>query len=78
MIVFVGRLPLEIQEPPLHQVATFGAGRAPIVVDTVPQDALVSGMTIEQTEICGPVVIIMKCDSLDHADHPADLRCGKC
>ena len=46
--VFVGQLLLEIQEPHLHQIATFGAGRASIVVDTVPQEASVSGMTVGQ------------------------------
>jgi trk system potassium uptake protein TrkA len=49
--VFVNQLLLEIDEPHLRQIATFGAGEASIVVDTVPEDAYVSGKTI--SEIAG-------------------------
>jgi trk system potassium uptake protein TrkA len=49
--VFVNQLLLEIDEPHLRQIATFGAGEASIVVDTVPQGAAVSGKTI--SEIAG-------------------------
>ena len=44
--VFVNQLVLEIEEPHLQQVATVGAGRAAIVVDTVPEGAAVAGKTI--------------------------------
>lgn len=46
--VFVNQLLLEIDEPHLRQIATFGAGEASIVVDTVPDDAFVSGKTISE------------------------------
>ena len=45
--VFVNQLVLEIEEPHLQQVATVGAGRAAIVVDTVPEGAAVAGKTVE-------------------------------
>ena len=44
--VFVSQLLLQIEEPHLRQVATFGPGNASIVVDTVPEDALISGQTV--------------------------------
>jgi len=37
---------LEIEEPRLRPVATFGTGDASIVVDSVPDGALVSGKTV--------------------------------
>jgi trk system potassium uptake protein TrkA len=46
--VFVNQLLLEIDEPHLRQIATFGAGKAAIVVDTVPDDAAVSGKTVSE------------------------------
>jgi trk system potassium uptake protein TrkA len=46
--VFVNQILLEIDEPHLRQIATFGAGKAAIVVDTVPEDAAVSGKTVSQ------------------------------
>ncbi|HUV40057.1 MAG TPA: TrkA family potassium uptake protein [Planctomycetota bacterium] len=46
--VFVNQLLLEIEEPHLRQVATFGGGKASIVVDTIPEDARVGGMTVGQ------------------------------
>ena len=46
--VFVKQLLLEIEEPHLRQIATFGAGKAAIVVDTVPKDAAVSGKTVKE------------------------------
>ena len=44
--VFVNQLMLEIEEPHLRQVATVGAGRAAVVVDTVPDGAAVAGKTV--------------------------------
>ena len=44
--VFVNQLMLDIEEPHLRQVATFGAGGVAIVMDTVPDGAAVSGRTI--------------------------------
>ncbi len=46
--VFVNQLLLEIEEPHLRQVATFGAGKASIVVDTITPDAAAVGMTVSQ------------------------------
>ncbi len=46
--VFVNQLILEIEEPHLKRVATFGAGEAAIVVDHVPEGARVAGMSIGQ------------------------------
>ncbi len=46
--VFANQLLLEIEEPHLRPVATFGAGDASIVVDTVPERALVSGRTVSE------------------------------
>lgn len=46
--VFANQLVLEIEEPHLRQVASFGAGNVSIVVDTVPDRALVCGKTVEQ------------------------------
>ena len=46
--VFVNQLLLEVEEPHLRQVASFGAGDASIVVDTVPEHALVSGKTVSE------------------------------
>ena len=44
--VFVNQLLLEIEEPHMRQVATFGKGRASIVVDSVPENALLSGKKV--------------------------------
>lgn len=44
--VFVNQMLLEIEEPHLRQVATFGAGRASIVVDTIPEVSQAAGRTI--------------------------------
>ena len=57
--VFVNQLLLEIDEPHLRQIATFGAGEASIVVDTVPEGALVSGKTI--SEIAGDARFPAEC-----------------
>ncbi len=46
--VFVSQLMLEIEEPNLRQIATFGKGRASIVVDSVPEDSSVAGMTVSR------------------------------
>ncbi len=44
--VFIKQLILEIEQPHLRPVATFGAGKASVVVDTIPDNAAVAGMTI--------------------------------
>lgn len=46
--VFVNQLMLDIEEPHLRRVASFGAGGISIVVDTVPEGAIASGMTVGQ------------------------------
>ena len=44
----MNQLLLEIEEPRLRQVATFGGGKASIVVGTVPENAAVSEMTVSE------------------------------
>ena len=44
--IFVSQLVLEIEQPSVRQVATFGAGKASIVVLTIPRDAAVHDMTV--------------------------------
>jgi len=44
--LFVDQLILEIEHPTLRQVATFGRGKASVVVATIPEGAKVDGMTI--------------------------------
>ena len=46
--LFASQLALEIEQPKLRQVATFGAGKAAIVVATIPQGALVDGKTVQE------------------------------
>ena len=46
--VFVNQLLLAIEEPHLRQIATFGAGKASIVVDTIRPGAAVAEMTVRQ------------------------------
>jgi trk system potassium uptake protein len=46
--VFVNQLLLQIDEPHLRQIATFGAGKASIVVDSVPEGAVVSGQSVSE------------------------------
>jgi len=46
--VFANQLLLEIEEPHLRQVANFGAGNVSIVVDTVPEGALVGGKKVRE------------------------------
>ncbi len=46
--VFASQLLLEIEEPHLRQVYSFGAGQASIVVDTVPDGAAVSGKSVSE------------------------------
>jgi len=46
--VFTSQLLLEIEEPHLRLVHSFGAGRVSIVVDTVPEGAAVSGKTVSE------------------------------
>jgi trk system potassium uptake protein TrkA len=46
--LFVGQLTLEIEQPSLRQVATFGGGKAAIVVATVPERARVHGQTVQE------------------------------
>ncbi len=45
--LWVGQLVLEIEQPTLRQVATFGRGKAAIVVATLPKNALVHGMSVK-------------------------------
>jgi len=45
---FVNQLVLEIEQPTLHQVATFGNGKATIVVATIPKGALVHGRAVRE------------------------------
>ncbi len=45
--LWVNQLVLEIEQPTLRQVATFGRGKASIVVAVVPERALVDGMTVK-------------------------------
>ncbi len=46
--VFVNQLLLGIEDPHLRQVATFGGGKASIVVDTIPEGAVISGKTVSE------------------------------
>ena len=46
--VFANQLLLEIEDPNLRQIATFGAGKAAIAVDIVPQGATISGKTVQE------------------------------
>jgi len=46
--VFVNQLMLDIEEPHLRQLATFGAGKVAIVADTIPEAAAVSGRSVSE------------------------------
>ena len=46
--LMVDQLALEIEEPDLKQVASFGGGLASIAVDTIRENTLVSGKTISE------------------------------
>ncbi|MFP4176812.1 MAG: potassium channel family protein [Candidatus Brocadiia bacterium] len=46
--LFVRQLVLEIEQPTLRQVATFGRGEASIVVATLPEGAKVGGKTVSE------------------------------
>ncbi|HHH75498.1 MAG TPA: TrkA family potassium uptake protein [Phycisphaerae bacterium] len=46
--VFVNQLILEIEDPHLQRVATFGGGRASIVVDTIPEGSAAHSLTVSQ------------------------------
>ena len=46
--VFVNQLMLDIEEPHLRQLATFGAGKVAIVVDAIPEGAVVSGRDVRE------------------------------
>jgi len=46
--LFVGRLVPEIEQPALRQIATFGGGKASIVVARVPEHGLADGKTVEE------------------------------
>jgi len=46
--LFVRQLVLEIEQPALRQVATFGRGKASIVVALIPPDSVVHGKAVEQ------------------------------
>lgn len=45
--IFVRQLVLEIEQPELRQVATFGRGKAAIVVARLPEEAVVDGQTVK-------------------------------
>lgn len=45
---FVNQLVLEIEQPTLHQVATFGGGKATIVVATVPEGSVAHGKKVQE------------------------------
>ena len=51
--VFVNQMVLEIEEPHLQQVATVGAGKAAVVVDTVPEGSAASGKTVSAIAAAG-------------------------
>lgn len=44
--LFVRQLVLDIEQPSLRQVATFGGGKASIVVAVIPEGAIVHGKTV--------------------------------
>ena len=44
--VFTNQLLLQIEEPHLREVATFGGAKASIVVDTIPERAAITGKTV--------------------------------
>lgn len=46
--LFVDQLALEIEQPEVRQVATFGGGKAAIVVATVPDGSPVDGRTVRE------------------------------
>jgi trk system potassium uptake protein TrkA len=46
--VFVNQLMLDIEEPHLRRLATFGAGKVAIVADTIPEAAAVSGRSVSE------------------------------
>lgn len=46
--MFVRQLVLEIEQPTLRQVATFGRGEASIVVAPIPEGALADGQTVQE------------------------------
>lgn len=46
--VFVNQLLLQIEEPHLRQIATFGPGKASIVVDTVADGVAAAGKTVSE------------------------------
>ena len=46
--LFVDQLLLQVEEPDVRQVATFGQGRAAIVMVTLPESAVVDGQTVQQ------------------------------
>jgi len=46
--MFVDQLVLEIEQPSLRQVASFGDGKASIVVALIPEGALTDGMSVKE------------------------------
>ena len=46
--LFVQQLVLEIEQPKLRHVASFGRGKGAIVVAAIPDDAIVDGSTVQQ------------------------------
>lgn len=46
--LFATRLTLEIEQPSLRQIASFGGGKAAIVVARIPEDSGVDGQTVSE------------------------------
>jgi len=46
--LFVRRMLFEIEQPELEQIATYGGGKAGIVVVTIPDKAMVGGQTVQE------------------------------
>ena len=46
--LFVRQIVLDVEQPTLQQVATFGGGKATIVVVNIPQNAEVDGQAVEE------------------------------
>ena len=46
--LFIRQLTLDIEQPSLRQVATFGGGKASIVVSVIPEGARVDGKTVKE------------------------------
>ncbi|NOY81309.1 MAG: TrkA family potassium uptake protein [Kiritimatiellaeota bacterium] len=57
--LFVRRLLIEIEQPELEQIATYGGGKAGIVVVTIPEKSVAAGATVQ--EIAGRSEFPEKC-----------------